>query len=77
VLLRKFMNAAESMGGDALPPTPCLWRHGRPRPCNSSCLKNYLRRQQHALFQVPRHVGIGSRVGVMSDHHDRLVEVLV
>ena len=35
------------------------------------------RRQQHSLFQVPRHVRVRGRVRIVRNHHDRLLEVLV
>ena len=36
-----------------------------------------LRRQQHSLLQMPRHMRVRSRVGIVRHHHDRFVEVLV
>jgi hypothetical protein len=36
-----------------------------------------LRGQKHAFFQVPGHMSIGRRVGVVGDHNDRLVEIFV
>ena len=36
-----------------------------------------LPRQQHTLFQMPRGVSVGCGVGIVSDHHDGLSELLV
>ena len=36
-----------------------------------------LGRQQHALFQVPRRMRVGSGVRIVSDHHDCFMKVFV
>src|SRR6202008_558623 len=35
------------------------------------------RRQQHSFFQMPRHVRVRGRMGIVRDHYDGLLEILI